>query len=141
MSANKKVKIRSTSRKASRRVRISCSNCKSNGNIGGDRNRSCGKKQDPAVEGVQEAGKVLGDFFKKLKCEDNAETLVKAIRCRNEKAIECLLGCNCKVVCFFSTRDKDCVRICCSFGRWNDVTVTFDICIRKLFDPCDRRGW
>lgn len=140
MSANKKVKIRSNSRKASRRVRILCTKCKSNGVVSGERNKSCGKKQDPAVQGVQEAGKELSDFFKKLKCEENAETLVRAIRDRNEKAIQCLLDCNCKVVCFFSTRDQDCVRICCSFGRWNDVTVTFDICIKKLFDPC-RRGW
>jgi hypothetical protein len=136
MSANLKLKVRNvkTSRKTTSRARIS--NCKCN-----DNHKSCGRREDPAVEGVQEAGKELSEIFKQLKDERTAAMLVRAIRCRDARAIQNLLDCNCRVVNFFCTRDKDCVRICCQFGRFNDVTVTFDICIRRVHDECRRNNF
>ncbi|WP_139990744.1 hypothetical protein [Paenibacillus paridis] len=139
MSAKLKLNIRSvkSARKTASRARIS-SDCKCK-----DDHKSCGcrRKEDPAVEAMQEAGKELSDIFKQLKDENTAAKLVKAIRCRDARAVQSLLDCNCRVVCFFCTRDKDCVRICCSFGRSNDVTVTFDICVRRVQDECRRNSW
>ncbi|WP_028612737.1 hypothetical protein [Paenibacillus harenae] len=134
MSAKLKVKVRSvkTRKSSRRRVRISSSSCgcKSEGR----------RKQDPAVEGVQEAGKELSKIFDQLRNENVAEKLVKAIRCHDARTIQRLLDCDCRVVSFFRMRDKDCVRICCQFGRYNDVTVTFDICVRSVQDQCRRHN-
>ncbi|CAM4095012.1 hypothetical protein L1N85_10505 [Paenibacillus alkaliterrae] len=140
MSSNLKMKVRSVKSKSktTSRARVSYSSCKYK-----DDHKSCGHKhkQDPAVEGVQEAGKELSDIFKQLKNENVAEKLVKAIRCRDARAVQSLLDCDCRVVDFFCTHDKDCVRICCAFGRYKDVTVTFDICIKRVEDPCGRKYW
>ncbi|OBZ11177.1 MULTISPECIES: hypothetical protein [Bacillales] len=137
MSAKLKLKVQSvkSARKSSSRARIS-SDCKCK-----DDHKSCGRRQDPAVEAMQEAGKELSDIFRQLKDERTAEMLVRAIRCRDARAIQHLLDCHCRVVHFFCTRDKDCVRICCSFGRNHDVTVTFDICVRRVFDERRRNFW
>ncbi|MBD2872904.1 hypothetical protein [Paenibacillus arenilitoris] len=122
MSAKMKIRNVRTASKSTRRAGVSNSSC------------DCRKKQDPAVEGVQEAGKELSEIFRQLKNEEVAEKLVRAIRSRDAKTINCLLDCDCRVVNFFSTREFDCVRISCRFGRYNDVVITFDICVRRVRD-------
>lgn len=138
MSANLKLKASNmkSAAKTTRRARIS-SSC----NCNKDAHKSCGRKEDPAVESMQEAGKELSDIFKQLKDRQTAAKLVRAIRCRDAKAVQSLLGCDCRVINFFCTHDKDCVRICCQFGRYNDVTVTFDICVKRVKDECRRHFW
>lgn len=139
MSAKLKVKVTSvkSKRKSTSRARISTS-CKCK-----DEHKSCGcsRRTEPAVEAMQVAGSELSDLFKQLKDEQTAEKFVKAIRCRDARAIQCLLDCHCRVVCFFCTHEKDCVRICCSFGRNHDVSVSFDICVKRVQDPCRRNVW
>ncbi|MGG1633987.1 hypothetical protein [Paenibacillus sp. NRS-1760] len=103
--------------------------------------KSCGRREDPAVEAMQEAGAELSDIFKQLKDERTAAKLVRAIRCRDARAVQSLIDCHCRVVNFFSTRDKDCVRIFCAFGRNQDVTVSFDICVKREVDECRRQFW
>ena len=139
MSANLKLKASNvkTARKSNSRARIS-SNCKCKED---HKSCGCGRRVDPAVEAMQDAGKELSDIFKQLKDEQTAAKLVRAIRCRDARAVQSLLDCKCRVVCFFCSRDKDCVRICCSFGRNHDVTVTFDICVRRAQDECRRNSW
>lgn len=126
-----------TVRRAKQQARIS-SSC----SCGKDHNKSnkssgCGRRKDSAVDAVQDAGKELSQLFSHLKDEDTAEKLVRAIRCRDARTIQKIIGCDCKVVHFFCTRTSDCVKICCVFGRSHDVTVSFDICIKRKFD-CDR---
>lgn len=139
MSTKFKLKVSNvkTTRKTTSRARIA-SSCKCNDG----HHKSCGRKEDPSVESVQEAGKQLSDLFGQLEDKRNAAKLVRAIRCRDAKAVQSLLDCcDCRVVNFFCTRDKDCVRICCQFGRFNDVTVTFDICIKRVEDECRRNNF
>ncbi|WP_424768688.1 hypothetical protein [Paenibacillus sp. sgz302251] len=158
MSSKLKVEIRNVKSnvKATSRTRISSCNCNDNNKSGSRMNQTSGNrtsgnrtngnrtsgnlndqksngcKQDRAVAGVQDAGKELSEFFRKLKNEEVAEKLVRAIRNRDAKTINHLLECDCRVVSFFRLQDKDCVRVFCAFGRFNDVTVTFDICIRRF---------
>lgn len=147
MSAKLKMKVRNvkTTRKSTRRARVSSTcTCNNDQQVAGQQvagQRNCGRRQDPAVDAMQEAGKELSDIFNQLKNEDVAERFVRAIRCRDARAVEMLLDCNCRVVDFFSTRDQDCVRICCAFGRYNDVTTTFDICVRSVQDVCRRNNF
>jgi hypothetical protein len=89
----------------------------------------CCKKKDGAVEGIQDAGKDLCHLFCMLKDERVAAALVRAIRCKNKKVIEDLIGPNCHVVCFFQQGRLSCVRISCVFGECCDVRITFDICV------------
>jgi hypothetical protein len=160
MSTTWKVKIRSVQKtgQASGRARVSSSSCscKKGHSSGGNTSsghkssgskstgnkstghKSCGHQTDPAVLAMQEAGGDLSKLFKQLKDEAVSEMLVKAIRQRNAKAIQCLLGCHCKVLAFFCCHNKDCVRICCSFGRNHEVTISFDICVKKAENPCGR---
>ncbi|KRE47945.1 hypothetical protein [Paenibacillus sp. Soil522] len=137
MSANLKLKASNmkSAAKTTSRARISSScNCNKNDH------KSCGRKEDPSVESMQEAGKELSDIFRQLEDRQTAAKLVRAIRCRDAKAVQSLLDCDCRVVNFFCTRDKDCVRICCQFGRFNDVVITFDICIKRVQDECRRHN-
>lgn len=83
----------------------------------------------------------LDDIFKQLKDKDVAEKFIRAIRCRDARAVEMLLDCKCRVVCFFCTPCKDCVRICCAFCGCHDVTTTFDICVKKELDVCCRNNF
>ncbi|HTG67964.1 MAG TPA: hypothetical protein VL921_01800 [Candidatus Udaeobacter sp.] len=146
MSANLKLKASSmkSAAKTASRARIS-SSCRCNKDdhkscrCNKDDHKSRCRKEDPSVESMQEAGKELSDIFKQLKDRQTAAKLVRAIRCRDARAVQSLLGCDCRVVNFFCTRDKDCVRICCQFGKFNDVTVTFDICVKRVQDECRRR--
>lgn len=139
MSAYSKLKASNVkaTRKTTSRARIS-SNCKCKED---HKSCGCGRRVDPAVEAMQDAGKELSDIFKQLKDEQTAAKLVRAIRCRDARAVQSLLDCKCRVVCFFRSRDKDCVRICCAFGRNHDVTVTFDICVKREQDECRRNFW
>ncbi|WP_274648836.1 hypothetical protein [Paenibacillus humicola] len=89
----------------------------------------CTNRSDNAVEGIQEAGKDLCDLFCSLKNREVAAALVRAIRCRNKKLIEKLIGINCQVVAFFNQGRMSCVRISCVFGECCDVRITFDICV------------
>ncbi|RCW47842.1 hypothetical protein [Paenibacillus prosopidis] len=162
MSAKLKMKIRNvkTTRKSTKRARVSSTcTCRDDQQVAGQQvagqksagqqvagqqvagQRSCGRRQDPAVDAMQEAGKELSDIFRQLRNEDVAERFVRAIRCRDARAVQMLLDCNCRVVDFFSTRDQDCVRICCAFGRYSDVTTTFDICVRSIQDDCRRNNF
>ncbi len=153
MSSKWKVKIRSvrTKAQASGRSRVTTSSCgckkshtssgnkstgsKSAGNQSSG-HKSCGRSTDPAVLAMQEAGGDLSKLFKQLKDEETAEKLVMAIRHRNAKAVQQLIGCHCKVLAFFCSHNKDCVRICCSFGRNHEVVISFDICVKKAENPC-----
>ncbi|MBW7459463.1 hypothetical protein ACFOLF_15275 [Paenibacillus sepulcri] len=90
---------------------------------------SCCKKTDSAVEGIQEAGRDLCKLFCQLKDADNAAALVRAIRCKNRKVVDSIIGDNCSVVCFFNQGRSSCVRISCVFGECCDVRITFDICV------------
>lgn len=96
---------------------------------------------DPAVEGIQDAGKELSCIFNFMQNRAVAEELAKAIRWRESRVVQEILrhcGCDCKVVAFFCTNESDCVRICCEFGKWNEVKVTFDICIKRRKSSCGR---
>ncbi|MWC27795.1 hypothetical protein [Paenibacillus sp. MMS18-CY102] len=102
-------------------------------------NRSCGDKVDPAVDAIQEAGDEISCIFGQLKNRWVANELAMAIRRRDGQQVQRILkrcGCDCKVVAFFCTHDSDCVRVCCQFGKWNEVKVTFDICINKIKNHC-----
>ncbi|MCM3630381.1 hypothetical protein M3194_23905 [Paenibacillus glycanilyticus] len=142
MSAKFKVKVKSVKRKAKKGARISNCGCtmdrvggvESGGNNNHDRHCCDHDRQDPAVEGVQDAGKELSKVFGNLRNEEVAEKLVRAIRRHDARTVQKLVGCDCRVVDFFRTRNADCVRVRCSFGRWKDVVVTFDICIRRAVD-------
>lgn len=95
-----------------------------------DQNRShCCNRRDGAVEGIQEAGADLSRFFGHLENPVTAARLVRAIRCRNRKVVEELIGSNCQVVCFFHQGRYACVRIACVFGECCNVRITFDICV------------
>ncbi|NIK78138.1 hypothetical protein FHS15_003276 [Paenibacillus castaneae] len=128
MSAKLKMKVRSvrSSGKSSSRASVSSSSCNCREN-----HQSSGRRVDPAVEAMQEAGRDISDIFRQFKDERVAEQLVRAIRNRDARAVQALIDFHCRVVNFFCTHDKDCVRIFCSFGRNQDVTVTFDICVRR----------
>jgi len=101
--------------------------------------RSCGcdrdcQHEDPAVDAVQDAGKVLSCIFGLLEKRAVAEELVRAIRRHDRCAVDEILkhcGCDCHAVGFFCSGNADCVRICCRFGRRGEVRVTFDICIDR----------
>ena len=114
MSANMKFKNVKVVRRNRGRARVS--NC-------------CKPQTDNAVEGIQEAAQDLCDFWCGLRSPDVAAALVRAIRCRNRKIIEQLIGNNCTVVCFFHQGRFSCVRISCTFGNCCDVRITFDICV------------
>ncbi|MBB3112687.1 hypothetical protein FHS18_004788 [Paenibacillus phyllosphaerae] len=88
-----------------------------------------GQRQDNAVLGIQEAGRELGEFFGSLEDPDTAARLVRAIRCKQKRVVEDLLGPDCQVVCFFNQGRYSCVRITCVFGTCCDVRITFDICV------------
>ncbi|SFT20136.1 hypothetical protein [Paenibacillus sp. BC26] len=118
-----KVSAKSKSRKSSS-ARVS------NEQVMGSRSGShCCNQRDGAVEGIQEAGADLSDLFCQLRSPVVAAKLVRAIRCRNRKVVEELIGSNCNVVCFFHQGRMACVRISCVFGNCCDVRITFDICV------------
>lgn len=100
-----------------------------------DAQTSCcnGRGVDPAVAGVQAAGTELSDFFDRLQQADQAARLVRAIRCRNKRLVESLIGPDCQVVCFFNQGRFACVRISCSFNSCCDVRIQFDICVSNGF--------
>ncbi|RAP74481.1 hypothetical protein [Paenibacillus montanisoli] len=106
---------------------------RSSARVSNDMHRSsrshCCKRRDGAVEGIQEAGQDLADLFCQLRSPEQAARLVRAIRCRNRKVVEDLIGENCHVVCFFHQGRFACVRIACTFGECCDVRITFDICV------------
>lgn len=112
-----------------------CNARRSRGRVGGasSRRRRRHRRVDFAVEGIQDAGRELSDLFRRLRRRRNAERLVAAIRHRDVCAIKHLLGCHCKVEFFFCRPGYECVKICCSFNR-GAATVSFDICVRRLFD-------
>lgn len=121
--------IKSASRQ-SKRARTSSCSCQRQESANDNRSNGC-HRRDPAVEGIQDAGKELSKIFKRLEHEEVAERLVRAIRCHDARAVQNIIGCDCRVVHFFCTDRSDCVRICCSFGRDHAVTISFDICIRR----------
>ncbi|MFC5651365.1 hypothetical protein ACFPYJ_20070 [Paenibacillus solisilvae] len=92
-------------------------------------NNSCCKQKDQAVDAMQEAGADLSDLFCQLKNERVAAKLVRAIRCKNRKGVDELIGSNCNVVAFFNQGNFSCVRISCVFGDCCNVRITFDICV------------
>ncbi|CAH1217849.1 hypothetical protein PAECIP111893_04319 [Paenibacillus plantiphilus] len=127
-----KVKFNNVKVVRKNRARISSS---SSGSSSG-----CGKKRDRAVDGMQEAGEDLCDFFCSLKHRQVAAKLVRAIRCKNRKVVEHLIGHNCNVVNFFNQGRFSCVRISCVFGECCDVRITFDICVSNEFCGNDIGG-
>ncbi|BBH22762.1 hypothetical protein Back11_41070 [Paenibacillus baekrokdamisoli] len=90
---------------------------------------TCCNQKDQAVEAMQEAGADLCDLFCQLKNANVAAKLVRAIRCRNRRGVEALIGTNCNVVTFFHQGNNSCVRISCVFGECCNVRITFDICV------------
>lgn len=140
MSAKFKVKVRSVKRKAKKGARISNCGCTMDRVGGVESGRNNGRhhcdndREDPAVAGVQDAGKHLSKVFDNLRDEEVAEKLVRAIRNQDAKKVQCLVGCHCRVIDFFRTRNADCVRVRCSFGPYRDVVVSFDICVRRAVD-------
>lgn len=125
MSAKVQVKnVKAVRTGKSRKARVS------HESLGGARSGGCcNNRRDGAVEGIQEAGADLSDLFGQLKNPMVAAKLVRAIRCRNRKVIEELIGANCNVVCFFHQGRFACVRIACVFGNCCDVRISFDICV------------
>ncbi|MCQ6562478.1 hypothetical protein [Paenibacillus mendelii] len=117
MSAKVKVSNVKVVRKTKKRARVSSSSS------------SCKERCDEAVEAVQEAGADLSDLFGQLKHRMAAKELVRAIRCKNRRLVEHLIGFNCNVVRFFDQDRQSCVRISCTFGDCCDVRITFDICV------------
>ena len=92
-------------------------------------------RDDFAVEGIQDAGRVLGAKFNNLRKRCKARKLVAAIRHCDARTIHDLFGHHCKVLHFFKRPGYDCVKLCCSFDRGAAV-VTFDICVRSLNRGC-----
>ena len=127
VSAKVKVKnVKAVRTSKSRKAKVS------NEALGGvSSGHSCCNRRDGAVEGIQEAGADLSDLFCQLKNPVVAAKLVRAIRCRNRKVIEELIGANCEVVCFFHQGRFACVRIACVFGNCCDVRISFDICVSQ----------
>lgn len=96
------------------------------------RNRKRRRRNDTAVEGVQESGRVLSRFFDKLERRCKARKLVDAIRRCDAWAVQDLLDDRrCRVLGFCPRPGFDCVKICCVFGRRRNVVVTFDICVSR----------
>ncbi|MCR2804210.1 hypothetical protein [Paenibacillus soyae] len=93
------------------------------------------RRDDFAVEGIQDAGRVLGARFNDLRKRCKARRLVAAIRHCDARTIHDLFGHHCRVVCFFKRPGYDCVKLSCSFDRGAAV-VTFDICVRSLNRGC-----
>lgn len=89
------------------------------------------RDSDSAVEGVQQAGRVLSDTFKELERRCKARRIVAAIRHCDARAVNSVLDRHCRVQCFFRRPGYDCVKICCSFNGGATV-VSFDICVRSL---------
>ncbi|MCU6712799.1 hypothetical protein M6D81_29265 [Paenibacillus sp. J5C_2022] len=85
---------------------------------------------DSAVEGIQEAGKVLGADFNNLRRRSQARKLAAAIRHCDARAVNNLFDFPCRTVCFFKRPGFDCVKICCFFGR-GSVNITLDICVSQ----------
>ncbi|SFI73992.1 hypothetical protein SAMN02799624_01960 [Paenibacillus sp. UNC496MF] len=122
----KNVKAVRTKSKSARKAKVS------NEMVGGvSMSHGCCNRRDGAVEGIQEAGADLSDLFCQLKNPVVAAKLVRAIRCRNRKIVEELIGANCQVVCFFHQGRFSCVRIACTFGNCCDVRISFDICVSQ----------
>lgn len=145
MSAKFKVNVKNVKRRTKKGARISNCGCSAGDRVGGvesggnHHHCSNGNRQDPAVAGVQDAGKELSKVFAKLKSEEVAERLVRAIRRHDARAVQQIVGCDCRVVDFFRTRNADCVRVRCSFGPYKDVVVSFDICVRRAVDDISDR--
>ena len=145
MSAKFKVNVKNVKRRTKKGARISNCGCAAGDRVGGEmdsnRDHDCHRssRRDPAVEGVQDAGKELSKVFGKLKNEEVAERLVRAIRRHDARAVQQIVGCDCHVVDFFRTRNADCVRVRCSFGPYRDVVVSFDICVRRAVDDISDR--
>ncbi|WP_168118687.1 hypothetical protein [Paenibacillus sp. HB172176] len=95
---------------------------------------------DPAVEGIQDAGRDLSKTFAKLEKRCKARRIVHAIRNCDARAVNSVLDHHCRVQCFFKRPGYDCVRICCSFNR-GAATVTFDICVRSLNNGYGYNGY
>jgi hypothetical protein len=121
-----------------RGARTSWSSCGCDRSSGGSRSGG----EDPAVDAIQDAGKELSCIFNFIQNRMVAAELAKAIHWRESRVVQEILkqcGCDCKVVAFFCTGESDCVRVCCEFGKWNEVKVTFDICIKRKKSECGRR--
>lgn len=105
-------------------------------NVSGCNRRSCRRKhrrrEEFAVEGIQDVSRDLSRTFARLRNRRNARRLVDAIRRCDAATIHFLLaGHRSRVVCFFRRPGFDCVKIV-TFGRDGAATVTFDICVRSL---------
>jgi hypothetical protein len=133
VSAKLKVKnvkaVRTAGKSRTRKARVSNEELLGGQSVGGH----CCNRRDGAVEGIQEAGADLSDLFHQLKNPVCAARLVRAIRCRNRRGVEELIGANCNVVCFFHHGRMSCVRIECVFGQCCDVRISFDICVSNQF--------
>jgi hypothetical protein len=85
-------------------------------------------RNESAVAATQRAGRELGHFFRKLRNRRIAREFNRAVRFRDARFIDRLLGRHCRVVRFFFCDGFSCVTIRCSFGS-NFTTV--EICVRN----------
>ena len=88
-------------------------------------------RQESAVAATQRAGRELGSFFRKLTNRRVAREFNRAVRCRDARFIEQLLGRHCRVVRFFCCNGFSCVTIRCVFGRFASNVTTVEICVRN----------
>lgn len=93
------------------------------------------RRDDFAVEGIQEAGRDLSRKFAKLRRRCQARRLVAAIRHCDCRTVNELFNWRCRAINFYKRPGFDCVTISCRFGR-GSAFITFDICVRSLFNGC-----
>lgn len=91
------------------------------------------RRDDFAVEGIQDAGRDLSRKFANLRRRCQARKLVAAIRHCDCRAVNELFNWRCRAINFYKRPGFDCVKICCSFGRGSAV-ISFDICVRSLYN-------
>jgi len=84
-------------------------------------------RHESAVAATQRTGRELGHFFRKLTNRRIAREFNRAVRFRDARFIDRLLGRHCRVVRFFFCDGFSCVVIRC-FSRGTFTTV--EICVR-----------
>ena len=90
--------------------------------------RSC--RHESAVAATQRTGRELGMFFRRLTNRRIAREFNRAVRFRDARFIERLLGRRCRVIRFFFCDGFSCVVIRCVSGRFASNVTTVEICVR-----------
>lgn len=101
-------------------------------NINGCEREDKKSREEEVEDPVQEAWKELGRLIHQLERKEIAEALSRAIRSHHFRAVQHIVGQDCKVQLFFFTRECHCARVCCTFGKLRNIRITFDICVKRF---------